>query len=41
MIAMELTGTEIEPAPADVIRTSGDPHDGTCLLSDGKQVCAL
>jgi hypothetical protein len=41
MIAMELTGTEIEPAPADVIRTSGDPHDGTCVLSDGQQVCAL
>ena len=41
MIAMELTGTEIEPAPEDVIRTSGDPHDGTCLLADGQTVCAL
>ena len=41
MIAMELTGTEIEPSPADVIRSSGDPHDGTCLLADGQQVCAL
>jgi len=41
MISMELTGTEIEPSPADVIRTSGDPHDGTCLLADGQKVCAL
>jgi von Willebrand factor type A domain len=41
MIAMELTGTEIQPAPADVIRSTGDPHDGTCLLDDGQQVCAL
>ena len=41
MIAMELTGTQIEPAPEDVIRTSGDPHDGTCLLADGQTVCAL
>ena len=28
-------------APADVIRSTGDPHDGTCLLDDGQQVCAL
>jgi hypothetical protein len=41
MISMELTGTEIEPVPEDVIRTSGDPHDGTCLLPDGQKVCAL
>jgi hypothetical protein len=41
MISMELTGTEIQPAPADVIRTSGDPHDGRCTLSDGQQVSAL
>jgi hypothetical protein len=41
MIAMELTGTEIQPAPGDVIRSSGDPHDGTCLLPDGQKVCAL
>ena len=41
MIAMELTGTQIEAAPEDVIRTSGDPNDGTCLLADGQTVCAL
>jgi hypothetical protein len=41
MIAMELTGMEIEPAASDVIRTSGDPQDGHCVLSNGQQVLPL
>jgi hypothetical protein len=41
MISMELTGTEIQPAPADVIRTSGDPVGGRCTLTSGQEVRAL
>jgi hypothetical protein len=41
MAAMELTGTNIDVAPADVIRTSGDPIAGKCALSDGGQVSVL
>jgi hypothetical protein len=41
MAAMELTGTNIDVAPADVIRTSGNPTAGRCTLADGQQVTVL
>lgn len=41
MAAMELTGTNIDVAPADVIRTSGNPTAGHCTLADGQQVTVL
>jgi hypothetical protein len=41
MIRMELTGAPLDPDTADVIRTSGDPHDGRCTLTDGEQVDLL
>jgi von Willebrand factor type A domain len=41
MITMELTGTRIDPAAADVIRTGGDPMDGRCTLDGGVVVSAL
>jgi hypothetical protein len=41
MITMELTGTQIEPAAADVIRVSGDIQNGQCAVSDGSYVTPL
>jgi hypothetical protein len=41
MIAMEVTGVRLEPAPAEVIRTGGNPRDGRCQLRDGEVVEAL
>ena len=41
MAAMELTGTNIDVASADVIRTSGNPTAGHCTLADGQQVTVL
>ncbi len=41
MATMELTGTNIDVAPADVIRTGGDPVAGKCTLADGQVVSAL
>jgi hypothetical protein len=41
MIQMELTGRPLDPDAADVIRTSGDPHDGRCTLAGGEQVDLL
>lgn len=38
MIFMELSGVHVEPGPTDVIRTSGSPSDGRCLLDDGQQI---
>jgi hypothetical protein len=38
MIDIELTGTYVEPAAADVIRTGGDPTDGACKLASGEMV---
>jgi hypothetical protein len=36
VVSMELSGTYIGPAPADVLRTSGDPSaSGTCTIGDG------
>lgn len=38
-VAMELTGTDVPAAAADVIRSSGSPSaDGTCTTSDGETV---
>jgi len=41
MIYMELTGIDHQPAAADIIRTSGDPTDGTCVLDGGQIVAVL
>jgi hypothetical protein len=41
MLQMELTGTTVEPAAADVLRTGGSPSDGRCKLSDGQEVEVL
>jgi hypothetical protein len=37
MIASELSGTRIPAAPADVIRTVGNPEGGVCTLEDGSE----
>jgi hypothetical protein len=41
MIGMELTGTDVPPAPADIIRISGNPTNGTCSLQSGDIVTIL
>jgi hypothetical protein len=41
MIDMELTGTDAQPQPADIIRTSGNPSGNTCTLSGGDIVTIL
>ncbi len=41
MAGMELSGTNVGVAPADVIRTGGDPRDGRCSLASGWQLVAL
>ena len=41
MIDMELTGTDAQPAAADIVRTSGSPKDGTCTLGNGDIVTIL
>jgi hypothetical protein len=41
MIAMELAGRYLDPAPGDVLRTSGSPVARQCTLSDGTVVVAL
>jgi hypothetical protein len=41
MIDMELTGTDSPPAPADILRTSGDPQNGSCTLQSGQIVTLL
>jgi hypothetical protein len=41
MIGMELTGTDVPPTAGDIIRTSGDPKDGTCVLQSGDIVTVL
>ena len=38
MIAMELSGQHIDPAPGDIIRTGGNPTDGRCTLDSGQVV---
>jgi hypothetical protein len=41
MLQMELTGTHIDPAPAEVIRSGGNPQEGRCKLTDGQEVAIL
>jgi hypothetical protein len=41
MIDMELTGTDNQPAPADIVRTSGNPTDGRCTTGSGQIVTIL
>jgi hypothetical protein len=41
MIAIELSGTYVEPPAADVLRTGGDPVAGHCTLSGGEVVQAF
>ena len=41
MIQIELTGKQVEPSAADVLRTGGNPRDGRCKLSDGQEVEVL
>jgi hypothetical protein len=41
MVDMELSGTDAQPAAADIVRTSGSPVNGRCTLSTGQQVKAL
>jgi hypothetical protein len=41
MIDMELLGTGGQPAPADIVRTTGSPVNGTCTLSSGQAVLIL
>ncbi|MCL2726203.1 MAG: VWA domain-containing protein [Polyangiaceae bacterium] len=38
MISGELSGTHVEPQSSEIIRTVGNPQDGTCILSDDSQV---
>ncbi len=35
MVDIELSGSYREPEAADVLRTGGDPRDGTCTVSAG------
>ncbi len=41
MAAMELSGTNVSVAPADIIRTGGNPRDGRCSLASGVELFAL
>jgi hypothetical protein len=36
MIDVELTGVYREPAPAEIIRTGGNPENGACVLESGE-----
>lgn len=38
MAGSEMTGARVEPAPAEVIRTVGEPKDGKCTMKDSSQV---
>jgi hypothetical protein len=38
MVDIELSGKYREPAPGDIIRTGGDPTNGSCKLESGQQV---
>jgi hypothetical protein len=38
MIDIELTGAYHEPAPAEIIRTGGNPQNGACVLDSGVEV---
>jgi hypothetical protein len=38
MVDIELTGTYREPAPAEIVRTGGNPQNGACKLDSGVEV---
>jgi hypothetical protein len=38
MVDIEMSGQYREPTSAELVRTGGDPANGACKLSDGKQV---
>jgi len=38
MVDIELTGAYHEPAPAEIIRTGGNPQNGACKLDSGAEV---
>jgi hypothetical protein len=38
MVDIELTGAYREPAPAEIIRTGGNPQNGACKLDSGAEV---
>jgi hypothetical protein len=38
MVDSELTGTHVEPAPAEIIRSIGSPKDGRCETTRGSVV---
>jgi hypothetical protein len=40
MVDIELSGVYREPDTADIIRTGGNPLDGSCTLSSGDVVFA-
>jgi len=41
MLSMEITGTRLDPAATDILRTGGNPHDGRCTLEGGQVVDLL
>ncbi|HSQ68044.1 MAG TPA: vWA domain-containing protein [Polyangiaceae bacterium] len=38
MVSIELSGIYREPDPSEILRTGGDPKNGSCTLSSGQQV---
>lgn len=38
--ATEMTGSYVEPAASEIIRTGGDPQSRLCTLADGRVVTA-
>jgi len=40
MVATEVTGVYMPPAPSDILRTGGDPQNQQCTLSSGEPVTA-
>lgn len=41
MVNIEISGVYVEPAEDDIIRTGGDPKDGSCKLESGEVVEAF
>jgi len=40
MVATEVMGVYMPPAPSDILRTGGDPQNQQCTLSSGEPVTA-
>jgi len=38
MVSIELSGVYHEPDPSEILRTGGDPKNGSCTLTSGQQV---